>query len=145
MADYSEEHVCQIAYGYEPNYDDHEECATYWSCEDYVGKLFHCKGSKQFNWQYKQCMNDDDVSCYVQKEKYFAYGTSSYSGVSSSSFSSYGSGERTLTGFMTLTGFTDTKRIRQVFLTLTDLLDTGTTDTTVTIRQTQKTGKRDDR
>ena len=60
-----------MAYGYEPNYDDSEECSSYWSCEDYWGTLRHCHGSDQFHFQYRTCMNDDDVSCWVQMEKYY--------------------------------------------------------------------------
>lgn len=67
----SEGHVCEIAYGVEPNYEDNEECKSYWSCEDYVGTLQHCHGTDQFHFQYKECMNDDDVSCWLQMEKHY--------------------------------------------------------------------------
>nr|KAG5710100.1 hypothetical protein BaRGS_030176 [Batillaria attramentaria] len=63
-------HVCKIDYGLEPDYIDNDECAYYWSCEDYWGTLQRCHGTDQFHFQYHMCMNDDDVSCYVQMEKY---------------------------------------------------------------------------
>ncbi|XP_076472626.1 uncharacterized protein LOC143302026 [Babylonia areolata] len=67
---YTAGHVCSRANGFEPNYEDWPECSTYWRCRDHVATLERCHGSDQFHFQYGVCMNDDDVSCWAQMEKY---------------------------------------------------------------------------
>jgi hypothetical protein len=37
----------------------------------FIVVLQHCEWPDQWHFQYQMCMNDDDVSCWVQMEKYY--------------------------------------------------------------------------